>query len=374
MFAQRCSHQPDIPAASWSLSRTSLALARATLRELAYGLSTVSGEVRRWHARAQAIPEPALRDDALRAIERKRGNIDGAALFATIADSRSRSLLKLLVAYEILADYLDCTSERAADRGVQNGLRLHRALTDAIDPYRPVSDYYHLHPWREDGGYISHLVQACRRGCLTLPAYEAVRQPLVDAAELTQVLALNHEPRPPLRDALLKDWSAAHFPDRSELTWFEWTGAASAWLTVLALLAAAADSHLTRAEASAIYHAYMPWISLAGTLLDSYGDEAEDARNNDHSYIAHYQSKSLATDRIREVVRRAGTAAATLPNAPRHTVIVACMVAMYLTKDSVQTAENRGRTLDFLRAGGPATRSLAPVLRAWRTLYGQQTA
>ena len=201
----------------------------------------VSGEVDRWRTFAGDIPDDALRHDALAAIKDKRANIDGAALFWTLPRVRSRELLRLLVAYEILADFLDCTSERAAHAGTANGRQLHRALIEALDPDLDVSDYYRYHPWARDGGYVRALVDTCRRACVRLPSYEAARPLLHRAACLTQVLALNHEPDPTRRDAALRLWAQKHFPSEQELSWFEWAGGASAWLTILALLALAAD-------------------------------------------------------------------------------------------------------------------------------------
>ena len=191
----------------------------------------VSREVERWRTAAVDIPDEALRHDALAAIDRKRANIDGAALFWTLPRVRSRELLRLLVAYEVLADFLDCTSERAANVGTTNGLQLHLALVEALDPSLQVSDYYRFHPWASDGGYVRALVDTCRRTCVRLPSYEAARPLLHRAAFLTQVLALNHEPNPSRRDAALKLWADEQFPNEGELSWFESTGGASAWLT-----------------------------------------------------------------------------------------------------------------------------------------------
>src|ERR1700720_4340881 len=95
--------------------RVGVALARASARELIWGLRLVSREVESWHARAAGIPNAELRADALGALRRKRGNINGAALFWTLPDRRNPDLLAALVAYEILADFLDCVSERSAD-------------------------------------------------------------------------------------------------------------------------------------------------------------------------------------------------------------------------------------------------------------------
>jgi tetraprenyl-beta-curcumene synthase len=350
-----------------------VALARAAIRELGWGLRDVSREVDRWRVVAAAIPDDALRHDALQAIDRKRANIDGAALFWTLPRLRSRELLRLLVAYEILADFLDCTSERAAHVGTRNGLQLHLALIEALDPGLHVSDYYRYHPWAQDGGYVRALVDTCRRACDRLPSYEAVRPHLHRAACLTQVLALNHEPDSLLRDATLKLWAEEHFPSDDEISWFELTGGASAWLTVLALLALAAEPRRDAREAQDTYAVYLPWVSLTGTMLDSYGDIAEDAASAAHSYVAHYGSSDAAAKRIAEVIRRSLDGAASLRDGERHVVIASCMIAMYLSKDSVRTPHTRALTQSLTHDAGPLTRLLMPVLRVWRLVYRQRS-
>jgi len=175
--------------------------------------------------------------------------IDGAAMFWTLPHVRSPELLRLLVAYQVLADYLDCTSERAAPAGTRNGLQLHRALIEAIDPSLPLSDYYQFHPWHDDGGYAQALVERCRQIAAGLPSFVQAQPLAARAARLTTVLALNHEPDPTLRDTQLRGWAALHFPDGDGLPWFEWAASASAWLTVLALLALAADTGCDQSDA-----------------------------------------------------------------------------------------------------------------------------
>jgi tetraprenyl-beta-curcumene synthase len=349
-----------------------LALTRAATRELTWGLRGAAREVEHWRTLAHAIPDPALREDALEAIDQKRANIDGAVLFSTIARRRSTDVLRALVAFEVLADYLDCTSERGAFVGLHNGQQLHRALIDALDARRPVADYYRFHPWHADGGFAAALVETCRAACSRLPSYDAARPFGIRAATLAQVLALNHDEDPRRRDELLRLWAAAHFPGDYALAWFEHTGAASAWLTVLALLALAADEKQSAQAARAVYDAYLPWISLAGTLLDSYGDQDADVQSGAHRYVAHYGDADVMTRRIGAVVRRALDAASDLPRGARHRVLVSAMAAMYLTKDSVWTLAWRRRTRALIRASGPLTRLLIPALRTWRVLNKQQ--
>lgn len=286
---------------------------------------------------------------------------------------RSRVLLRLLVAFEILADYLDCTSERAASNGIENGRQLHRALIDALDPHATLADYYLHHPWSNDGGYLRALIATCQQACSELPSYQTVRPRLLMAARLTEVLALNHDPHPERRDKALRAWAHTHFPDQHELAWWERTAAASAWLTILALLALGADPDSTETQARDVYDAYLPWISLLGTLLDSYGDIAEDARDEDHSYVAHYASLPVFSQRVIVLIRRTLDATGGLPARERHMVLVNCMIAMYLSKDSTRSVQARKVTAQLACASGPLTLLLLPVLRAWRALYKQQS-
>jgi tetraprenyl-beta-curcumene synthase len=363
-------------------AQVGVALARASARELIWGLRLVSREVEDWRARAAQIPDPELRANALTAIRRKRGNINGAGLFWTLPDRRNRDLLAVLVAYEILADYLDCVSERTAGLGVANGRQLHLALVEALEPEAEMSDYYRHHDNGNDGGYMRTLVESCRAHCAALPGYQKVRPFLLRAADLSAVLAINHEPDPALREQALQQWDADHAAAhpghepavRDEQAWYERTAGASAWLTVLAMLALAAEPERASSGAAQTYASYLDWIAPAGAMLDSYGDIAEDAAGGEHSYIAHYPNMEVAVERVSELVHRSRSEARALPGGARHDVIAACMIAFYLSKDSVRAPEMRHSTRTLRRAGGPFVALLAPVLRVWRMAYGQRSA
>jgi tetraprenyl-beta-curcumene synthase len=345
------------------------ALGAAVIRQLAWGLRAVSREVDKWQARAAAIPDMTIRADALDALEYKRPNTDGAALLWTLPERRYPGLLRLIVAYEIMGDFLDSTVERGAHVGIANGRQLHLALVDAVDIYRPTSDYYLHHPWKDDGGYLQGLVEACRVGCATLPSYCSVRPLLLRAATLAQVQGLNHEPDIPFREEVLEAWAAREGEPDDGLDWHETAGAASAWLTVIALMAVAAEPAPRADHGFEVFLAYSPWIGLTAALLDSYGDLMEDERNEANSFISRYGSVSTAVGRIDKIALRATCEARGLHNGHRHVVIVASMIALYLSKDSTRTPEMRQFSWILLRAGGPLAVMLAPVLRAWRVAY-----
>lgn len=348
------------------------ALIVAAFRELCWCLRSVTREARHWRAQAKQIPAEPLRAAALSALATKRGHTDGAALFSILPPSRDRGLLRLLVAYEIIWDYLDTAHESAATE--ENGRQLHLALVDAFDADRPLADYYRHHPWQDDGGYLTALVETCRRECEALASYQQVRPALVREAYRAQVLALNHLTDPAHRDLALRAWAHDQFPTQSEIEWYELSGAASASLVVHALLALAADPSCTEEDVEATYRAYWPWFSLATTMLDSYADQAEDAVHGNHSYISHYPDSRYALDRIQEAVRQSATRAGALPNGHSHRVILACMIALYLSKDSARAPNMRPNTQWLIQRTGSLPRLLLPLLRTWRVYYHHEAA
>jgi tetraprenyl-beta-curcumene synthase len=199
-----------------------------------------------------------------------------------------------------------------------------------------------------------------------------VRPLAVREAQRAQVLALNHDPDPGDRDASLRAWARREFEGQQRLSWFELSGAASASLTIHAFLALASEPACSEREIDRTCAAYFPWVSVATTMLDSYVDQVEDLVNGDHRYIAHYASEQLARERVCELVARSACEARRLRHGHRHAVIAACMVAMYLSKDSARAQDMRASTDGFVRAGGSLTRLLLPILRLWRIGFAQR--
>jgi tetraprenyl-beta-curcumene synthase len=344
------------------------ALLSGACRELVWGLPAVAREVGRWRSLAERIPAPQIREDAIDALTRKRGQTDGAALFTILPRERSLPLLRFCVAYQLTWDYLDSVHERHPTE--VNGRQLHLALIDAVDPGRPRADYYAHHPWRNDGGYLNTLVDVCRENCELLPGYERVRALVVREARRGQVLALNHEPDPERRDAALRAWAQDEFPHGAQgAHWFELSGACSAGLTIFALLALAAEPGCHAAQVTQTHATYLPWTSVAATMLDSHVDQADDAASGDHIYVSHYPSREAASARIGWLLRRCLTDAGRLERGERHIVIAAAMAALYLSKDSARAPAMRDETRELAVSGGSLTRLLLPILRLWRTAY-----
>ncbi|MDQ2629934.1 MAG: tetraprenyl-beta-curcumene synthase family protein [Actinomycetota bacterium] len=349
-------------------------MASAAGREFGVGFRAVGEEVRRWRRRAEAIPDPSLRADALHVLDKRRGHLDGAAMFWILPRRRDRSLLRALVAYELMQDYLDNVSERAAAVNGGDRCQLYLALADAVEPGRPLSDHYRGQPWSDDGGFLRELIETVRAESERLPSIETVRPRLVSDAPYAAVLAVNHLADPDRRDAALRGWVEANLPDEPDLRWYELAAAASGWITPHIQLALAAQPGVTREQSDATYGAYFPWCTLTLTMLDSYADQAEDAARGHHSYFGHYASGDEGVERLCMTIERAAEALLRLPDGERHGTLIACMIALYLSKDSARTPAMRETTRRIARAGGLLPRALTPVAHVWRICNAQRSA
>ena len=265
------------------------ALLAAASRELLWGLPAVSREIDR--LASASVERSRIRRSAKTRSTRwpaSATHLDGAALFWILPRRRNVRLLRLLVAYQIIWDFLDNMNERAAMPVRQTAVSCTSRSPRRSNPGAPISDYYRHHPWKDDGGYLRALVESCREQCASLPSYPRVR-PLCDrGAAPCSGPGPQPRTRSRSRDAALREWAEREFPGSDEASWFELSGAASASLTRTFSWRWPPNPHSRSAISPRRCAAYFPWVSLAITMLDSYVDQSEDAASGDHSYIAHY--------------------------------------------------------------------------------------
>lgn len=345
-----------------------MTLAAVAARELTWVIPEVSREVSGWRRRAAAIPSPELRADASANLRSSRLNTEGAALFAVLPAQRHLPLLKALVAYQTALDYLDTLSEHPGPEQEADGVQLHRALAESLDPTGPISDYYRHHPWSHDGGYLRKLVEVGRCAGRCLVRYDRVEERAIASARRMTVQSVNHIPDARRRDAELEAWAERELPRCDELTWFEWTAASCSSLSTFALLALAADPELREDDVIEAEAVYFPWICAASTLLDAFVDQASDRAEGNHSYVQHYDSPAEMVERLCEIVYRSVDGARRLRNGERHALIAAGMVSMYLSKRSARSPELRTATCRIARAAGSLPRVQLPIMRAMRLL------
>jgi tetraprenyl-beta-curcumene synthase len=342
-------------------------LAASAARELGWGLRTVSTEFASWRTRALAIPDPSIRDHALEALDAKRPLLDGAALFWILPERRQPELLRLLVAFQTLANFHDHASERAGRGGSAGPGSSMLAFLDVVDVDRPLTSYDEG-PGAPDGGYLHALAHACRARYATLPNYSKAQELLLQQARRARTLDLEHDPDPRRRANGLKQLARREFVAKTDAAWWELAAGASSLLTAIVLLALAAEEQTTEHDLRRAADAYT-WVASVSSLLDNYIDQFDDAACGEHNYFVYYPTPAAAVQRIGVLIDRALREVGALRNGERHVMIVASMTAMYLSSDSARSRSLRGSTRVLAGHGGELTRLLIPILRAWRIAY-----
>lgn len=291
-------------------------------------------ELRGWERRAHQIPDRVLREHALGKLRSEAMTAEGAAAFAILATVRScRQVVSACIAFEVIYDYVDALAEEPVADVLGNNRLLYSALVAAFALGGPVEDWYARHPRRDDGGYLRALVDTCRHALSCLPAHQGVRPCLLRSARRAgEAQSFHHAASDAGGEQALANWAAGQRPGDRALEWWELAAASGSPLGFFALLAAAAHPRTTSAEAAAIERAYFPWIAALSWLLESLVDQREDAESGAHSYVAHYDSPQSAARRLATIADHAAADARRLPQAGRHTLLLAGMAGMYLSE------------------------------------------
>lgn len=317
----------------------------------------VAREVRRWRARAEAIPDADLRSAALKNLHDERGNLEGAAAFAVLAPHSQRtSLIRALVSFQAIYDYVDSLVEEAHHSVPEANRRLHQALHDAVDHETdPASSYYAAA--ERDDGYLCALVLACQRTVAALPSSATVLPHALAAIERMIAYQLhNHAGETPAVDALA-EWAAAATPTDSDYAWWETAAAGASSLVVFALLALATRDDVVEPEAARVVEAYLS-VGALHVLLDSFVDREADAASGDHSLVAHYPDPSAQADRLAAIATEARLRTRRLRDGGTHTLILTAMVSFYLSAP----APNRGSRLTVEQVTAALGPSALPAL------------
>lgn len=347
-----------------AIPHTAIAFASAARRYWLGVFPTVRSELRRLRQRARCIPDPALRALALEAQRHKWACPEGAAAFATfVARGQRTSLARLLVDLQALLDYVDMLMEQPSSAPAANARLLHNAFLTALQPELPHHDYYQHHARNDDGGYLVGLVDSCRASIRALPSYAVVADVVMRHAG--RMVFYQSEVNLATRcdyPAIMR-WASEQSAGTA-LNWWEMGAACGSSLAVFAHVAAACDPRLTRCEADTIDALYWPWAEAFHLLLDNLIDHAEDRETHQHNLLDLYASQEEMTERLAllagETAKRAGAAP------PHHRLILAGMVALYLSDEQAWTAFARPASERILAATGALAKPAVLLLRARR--------
>lgn len=329
---------------------------RLMYRVYKYVLPEVEAELEGWRQRAQAMPDRELRSQALASLESKKFHCQGGAVYATASLEDRHVLIPLIVAFQTISDYLDNLCDRSTSLDPDDFRLLHQSMLDAVDPDVAPVDYYALRQEREDGGYLSALVERCRSSISMLPSYSQVQHQVIALVGLYVDLQVHKHIRKDLREPKLLQWWEQRGSSYPDLQWNEFAAATGSTLGMFMLFLAAAQPGLGRQEADTIRDAYFPHVCGLHILLDYLIDQEEDRKGGDLNFCNYYESQSKMVHRIGDIVQEARKDVLALPGAAFHQMIIEGLLALYLSDPKVRLQQDVRRISRHLMKKSPVTR------------------
>lgn len=367
-------------------------------------------QLRLWEHRARSIPNPELRRQALASIHKKSFHSVGGAVFALLNRPGMEDLIKAVVAIQTISDYLDnlcdravfwnpvsgCSALETAAQGFSSSMKLHEAMLCAVDPERPMGNFYSQYPAQDDGGYLMQLA-ATSQEVLTRPEnYSAVKPLATFLTRLYSEMQSIKHLSPGIRDTLMEQWFALYsgkkLPDDAavyklssgqpgfavgnlehsapacfvtnfacqvgSLKWWEFGAAAGSTLAIFALIAyASLDGSGGRRSGSgggqgsgAIGHkqsgrrsghciacAYFPPVCALHILLDYFIDQEEDRESGDLNFVSYYDSAGDAVDALNRFTCVSLEMTRNLPESWFHKAVIRGLLAMYFSDSKVRS-------------------------------------
>lgn len=327
----------------------------------------VDKELLAWRQQA-LLSGGELSRQALLSIGRKRFHCQGGGVYSLWPQcpSPSRdSLLRLIVAFQTMSDYLDNLCDRTGVLDDHTFSTLHRSMLAALDSGVEDSGYYDTFPYKDDGGYLQKLVRACRRETARLPSFALVRKPAIELTRLYIDLQVHKHTLLLERRRRLSIWFQNHSHLCPELFWWEFAAACGSTLGVFALLGLASKRGTQMKDVSCTLDAYFPYVCGLHILLDYLIDQEEDRLNHDLNLVSFYRTSSERSERLTQILSGALIRTGDLPDSLFHDTVVLGLLAMYLSDEKAEKcAPDEARRL--IAEGGSTSRLMNVMCRALR--------
>jgi len=300
-----------------------------------------------WRQRAEAIPDPELRRQALMSIRDKTFHCEGGAVYALLAGSHFDEVLRFIIAYQTISDYLDNLCDRSTSLDPADFRTLHQSMVHALTPRAPLDNYYALRQEQNDGGYLADLVKTCQKVLAELPTSPLIAPALHELAGHYRELQVHKHVRQDQRVRRLKEMYLNHPEYAPLMTWYEFSACTGSTLGIFCLLASAFQQGFDEALSQRIRRAYFPWVQGLHILLDYLIDQEEDLASGDLNFCSFYPDTKELERRLKHFYAQADESIAQLPYAPFHRLIIRGLLGIYLVDRKVR---RQGGVMEIARS------------------------
>lgn len=325
----------------------------------------VDAELEKWKREAELIPCAELRTQALASIAHKKFHCQGGSIYALYPGVCKKNILRFIVAFQTISDYLDNLCDRAGCEDGNAFRLLHKSYIDAVSPMdkgeSSNSDinscnrvsYYDLYPYREDGGYLQKLVAECRNVLSEMQNYKFVKKDVLELAQLYCDLQTYKHIALDKREKRMIDWAQSCDCSRFGTSTWEFAAATGSTLGIFMLCTIASlQQSPEQKQLNDIKNAYFPWICGFHILLDYFIDQDEDRENNDLNFVFYYRNREEEKERLSFFAAKSLESARILPHSGFHSLVVKGLSSMYLSDVKANGGITYTISRDILRKCG----------------------
>lgn len=319
-------------------------------------LPAVHQELAYWKRRAEAIPNPELRKQALASISSKAFHCQGGAILALLAKERMKEAIRFIVAYQTISDYLDNLCDRSTSFDPDDFAALHESMMDALKPEAIPRNYYRNRADQEDGNYLQDLTKACQNVLKKLASFNEIQQFLQELCQYYCDLQIHKHVEVEARVPRLKKWFNKYKSMVPDMEWYEFSACSGSTLGIFCLISYAMRDDFKESHAVNIRNGYFPFIQGLHILLDYFIDQEEDRNGGDLNFCFYYENNQTLFERLRHFLAEADRHTVKLPHRKFHQLINRGLLGIYLSDEKVREQKGiRKMAKNIIKAGGPVS-------------------
>jgi len=316
-------------------------------------LPAVHQELAYWRSRAEKIPNPELRNQALASIEHKTFHCEGGAILALTAGEHYKKAVKFIVAYQTISDYLDNLCDRSTSLDPNDFAALHESMSDALVQHANEKNYYRLRADQDDDRYLHDLSETCRTVLRELEHYDVIKEYLLELCQYYCDLQINKHVVKEERVPRLEKWFHHYQDELPEMEWYEFSACSGSTLGIFCLISYAMREDFQAGDAENIRNGYFPYIQGLHILLDYFIDQEEDIAGGDLNFCSYYKSEETLFNRLKHFVTEADRHTEYLPHKRFHQLINRGLLGIYLSDSKVRKQKNvRKLAKGIIKSGG----------------------
>ncbi|MGG3466429.1 tetraprenyl-beta-curcumene synthase family protein [Neobacillus pocheonensis] len=316
-------------------------------------LPAVHAELAYWKSRAEKIPNPELKMQALASIEHKTFHCEGGSILALTAVGQYKKAIKFIVAYQTISDYLDNLCDRSTSLDPEDFAALHESMIDALVLDTEEKNYYRLREDQDDDNYLKDLSATCRAVLRDLPHYDLIKDYLLELCQYYCDLQIHKHVKKEERVPRLEEWFHHYQHRLPEMEWYEFSACSGSTLGIFCLISYAMREDFQASDAENIRKGYFPYIQGLHILLDYFIDQEEDIAGGDLNFCFYYENEEKLFKRLQHFVVEADKHTEFLPHKKFHQLINRGLLGIYLSDAKVRKQKNvRKLAKGIIKSGG----------------------